>query len=98
MIFMVKMVEQMNASTVDEMIGMRTSPNKKRDRLILLSVGWVPFLELLQDADLYLARVAVLWYSPDDLHCHSFIRHGVNGLHDFSKCPLTKKPDSAICE
>jgi hypothetical protein len=31
MIFMVKMVEQMNASTVDEMIGMRTSPNKKRD-------------------------------------------------------------------
>jgi len=57
---------------------MRTSPNKKRDRLILLSVGWVPFLELLQDADLYLARVAVLWYSPDDLHCHSFIRHGVN--------------------
>lgn len=84
----------MNASTGDEDRGEEMAQEKSE--IGLLPVGRVSLLELLQDADLYLACITVLWYRPDDLHCNSFTCHGVNSLDDFPKSSLSKQPDRTI--
>ena len=63
-----------------------------------LSVERIALFELVEDADLDLACVAVLWNGADDLDCHPRVRLRVDGLDDLAKGALSEQLDCAVCE
>lgn len=65
---------------------------------IVLSVGRVPFPELLKYPYFNLAGVSVLWDGSNDLDGHTRIIFGVNGLDHLAKGALTQQPNSTICQ
>ena len=56
----------------------------------LLSVERVAFLEFLQDPNLDLARVTVLWDGSYDLDSYPLVSFCVNGLDHLAKCSLAQ--------
>ena len=63
----------------------------------LLSVERVAFLEFLQDPNLDLASVTVLWNSSNDLDCNSLASLRVDSFHNLAESPLSKETDSPVC-
>ena len=61
-----------------------------------LSIGWVAFLEELEDANLNVRGFAVFWNGADNLHSDLSLAGEVCGLDDLAKGPLTEKAHDAI--
>lgn len=65
-------------------------------RRLLLSIERVSFLQLLEDANFNLARVAIFRYSSYNLNCDPLVRLRVDGFDDLAKCALTQQSNGTI--
>jgi hypothetical protein len=61
-----------------------------------LPIAGVTFLEFLQHPNFNAACLAILLYGSDDLDSNPFVCLNVDCFDNFTKCPLTKQPNSAI--
>lgn len=88
----VKPVQQVDAFTT--ICGQYWKHGKHKENVLL--VGRIPLLELLQYAYLYLASVAVLRDSADNLDGHSLLGLGIDGFDDLPKGTLAQETNSPI--
>lgn len=61
-----------------------------------LSIGWVAFLEELEDPNLNVRGLAVLWNSADNLYSDFSLAGEVCSLDDLAEGALAKKAHDAI--
>lgn len=64
--------------------------------LHVLLVRWIPFLQLLKDANLYLTSIAIFGNGADNLDGNPLACFGVDGFNNLPECPLTQQPYSPI--
>ena len=97
MIAMVESLDQVDAFPVSQPVSYKAGiGDGGRSCQDVLSVGRVALLEELEDADLNVRGLTVLWDGTNNLHSDFSLAGEVCGLNDLTKGALAKKAHDAI--
>jgi len=96
-ITMVESLDQVDAFPASQSVSYKAGiGDRGRSCHNALSVGWVAFLEELEDTDLNIRGLAVFWNGANNLHSDLSRAGEVCGRDDLAKCALTEEAHDAI--